>query len=183
MASITYDALIVGSGITGGWAAKELTEKGLNVLVLEAGRGIVPERDYVEHVPVWELKFRDWDDRAQRQRTQFIQRQCDYACDEFSHQFFVSDLENPYSTDPGKTIFLDSRTSGWGKVHHLGSPKLSLERSGFRSECERRDWGGLAIRYGILLHGMTTWKSSPESAGKPRDCPNCRTANFCRRWK
>jgi len=60
MATNTYDALIVGSGITGGWAAKELTEKGLNVLVLEAGRTIVPEKDYVEHVPSWELKYRGW---------------------------------------------------------------------------------------------------------------------------
>ena len=66
MATNTYDAIIVGSGITGGWAAKELTEKGLNVLVLEAGRTIVPEQDYVEHVPVWELKYRGWDNRAER---------------------------------------------------------------------------------------------------------------------
>ena len=42
-----YDAIVIGSGITGGWAAKELTEKGLNVLLLEAGRPIVPEQDYV----------------------------------------------------------------------------------------------------------------------------------------
>ena len=63
MATTTYDAIVVGSGITGGWAAKELTEKGLNTLVLEAGRSIVPERDYVEHVPVWELKHRGWDNR------------------------------------------------------------------------------------------------------------------------
>ena len=61
MATNTYDALIVGSGITGGWAAKELTEKGLSVLVLEAGRSIVPDKDYVEHIPVWELKYRGWD--------------------------------------------------------------------------------------------------------------------------
>jgi choline dehydrogenase-like flavoprotein len=58
MATNTYDAIIVGSGITGGWAAKELTEKGLNTLILEAGRTIVPEKDYVEHVPVYELKYR-----------------------------------------------------------------------------------------------------------------------------
>ena len=54
----TYDAIVVGSGITGGWAAKELTEKGLRTLVLEAGRPIVPEQDYVEHVPPWEMRFR-----------------------------------------------------------------------------------------------------------------------------
>ena len=58
-----YDAIVIGSGITGGWAAKELTEKGLNVLLLEAGRPIVPEVDYVEHVPAWELKYRGWDNR------------------------------------------------------------------------------------------------------------------------
>src|SRR5262249_20384300 len=82
----TYDAIVVGSGITGGWAAKELTEKGLSTLVLEAGRSIVPERDYVEHVPVWELRYRDWDRRAERAKTQPIQRECYYACDEYSHQ-------------------------------------------------------------------------------------------------
>src|SRR5215470_8614864 len=63
MPTPTYDAIIVGSGITGGWAAKELTEKGLNTLILEAGRPIKPEQDYVEHVPVWELKYRGWDQR------------------------------------------------------------------------------------------------------------------------
>ena len=46
-----YDAIVVGSGITGGWAAKELTEHGLDTLVLEAGRPIDPSKDYVEHVP------------------------------------------------------------------------------------------------------------------------------------
>src|SRR5438309_5391746 len=75
MATNTYDAIIVGSGITGGWAAKELTEKGLNTLVLEAGRSIVPEKDYVEHVPIYDLKYRGWDNRAERQRTQPIQRE------------------------------------------------------------------------------------------------------------
>ena len=66
MPTPSYDAVIIGSGITGGWAAKELTEKGLNTLILEAGRPISPEKDYVEHVPVWELKYRYWDNRAER---------------------------------------------------------------------------------------------------------------------
>jgi choline dehydrogenase-like flavoprotein len=47
----TYDAIVIGSGMTGGRAAKELAEKGLKTLVLEAGRPVVPEEDYVEHVP------------------------------------------------------------------------------------------------------------------------------------
>jgi len=63
MSETAYDAIVVGSGMTGGWAAKELTEKGLKTLVLEAGRAIQPEQDYVEHVPPWEVKFRGMRDR------------------------------------------------------------------------------------------------------------------------
>jgi len=69
MATNTYDAIIVGSGITGGWAAKELTEKGLNTLVLEAGRSIVPSATTSSTFRL-ELKYRGWDDRAERERTQ-----------------------------------------------------------------------------------------------------------------
>src|SRR5215471_21100995 len=96
-----YDAIVIGSGITGGWAAKELTEKGLKVLVLEAGRPIVPEQDYVEHVPIAETKFRGMTDRQQALKDQPIQRTC-YACDEWAQKFFVSDVDNPYTTDPDK---------------------------------------------------------------------------------
>src|SRR5579863_9971559 len=97
----TYDAIVVGSGMTGGWAAKELTEKGLKTLVLEAGRPIVPEQDYVEHVPAWEMKFRGLGDRRRLIEDQPIQSKC-YACDEWGSKFFVSDKENPYTTGAGK---------------------------------------------------------------------------------
>jgi choline dehydrogenase-like flavoprotein len=63
MASKTYDAIVVGSGITGGWAAKELTEKGLETLVLEAGRPIDPAKDYAEHFPVRKQRYRGMGDR------------------------------------------------------------------------------------------------------------------------
>ena len=120
-----YDAIIVGSGITGGWAAKELTEKGLNTLVLEAGRTIVPERDYVEHVPAWEMKFRGWDNRFERERTQPIQRECYYACDEYSHKFFVNDVDNPYSTDPGKPF-------SWIRGRQVGGKSITWGRQSYR---------------------------------------------------
>jgi choline dehydrogenase-like flavoprotein len=148
-----YDALIIGSGITGGWAAKELTEKGLNVLILEAGRTIVPEKDYVEHVPTWELKFRGWDQRVERQRTQPIQRECYYACDEFSHQFFVSDLENPYTTEKDKPFT-------WVRGRQVGGKSLTWGRQSYRwsdldFEANLRD--GIAIDWPIRYQDIAPW--------------------------
>ena len=53
-----FDAIVVGSGVSGGWAAKELTEKGLKVLVLERGRDITPGPDYLgEHAPAWKVPY------------------------------------------------------------------------------------------------------------------------------
>ena len=61
-----YDAIVVGSGITGGWAAKELTERGMRTLVLEAGRSIDPETDYTMLKQPYELHFNGRRDRAKQ---------------------------------------------------------------------------------------------------------------------
>jgi choline dehydrogenase-like flavoprotein len=116
----SFDAIVVGSGITGGWAAKELTERGLRVLVLEAGRDISPARDYVEHVPPWQMPYRGKGDRKALHLDQPIQSEC-YACDEYSSKFFVSDRDNPYSTTEGKPFKwirgrqVGGRSITWGK--------------------------------------------------------------------
>jgi len=120
----SYDALIIGSGMTGGWAAKELTEKGLKVLVLEAGRPIVPEQDYVEHVPVYEMKFRGLGDRKEQLKTQPIQRMC-YACEEWGQKFFINDLEHPYTTDPGKPF-------AWIRGRQVGGKSIMWGRQSYR---------------------------------------------------
>jgi choline dehydrogenase-like flavoprotein len=92
----TYDAIVVGSGIAGGWAAKELTERGLRTLVLEAGRNVTKD-DFVEHVRPHQMHFRGYNDPEKMRRDYPIQREC-YACDEVGHKFFVNDNENPYTT-------------------------------------------------------------------------------------
>ncbi len=115
-----YDAIIVGSGATGGWAAKELTQKGFKVAVLEAGRKLDPLKDYTEHTWPYELKFRGFGDRSDMERTQPIQSKC-YACNEYGRQFFVNDIENPYTTPSGKPfLWIRSRQVGgrsipWGR--------------------------------------------------------------------
>src|SRR6201998_1807794 len=152
MANTTYDAVIIGSGITGGWAAKELTEKGLNVLVLEAGRMIVPEKDYVEHVPIWEMKYRGWDDRRERERTQEIQGTTE-SCDEFAHKFFVNDLENPYSTEAGKPFT-------WIRGRQVGGKSITWGRQTYRwsdldFEANLKD--GIAIDWPIRYQDIAPW--------------------------
>ena len=149
---VTYDAIVVGSGITGGWAAKELTEKGLKTLVLEAGRPISPEKDYVEHVPPWEKKFRGWGDRRLLKQDQPIQRQC-YACDEWSSKFFVSDKENPYTTDPGKPF-------SWIRGRQVGGRSITWGRQSYRwsdldFEANLRD--GIAIDWPIRYADIAPW--------------------------
>ena len=149
----SYDAIVVGSGITGGWAAKELTEKGLTVLVLEAGRTILPERDYVEHVPVWEMKFRGWDNRAQREGTQHIQRECYYACDEYSHQFFVNDKDNPYSTEEGKKF-------SWIRGRQVGGKSITWGRQSYRwsdLDFEANLKEGVAVDWPIRYADIAPW--------------------------
>ena len=149
---ITYDAIVVGSGITGGWAAKELTEKGLKTLVLEAGRSIVPEQDYVEHVPPWEMKFRGWGDRRRLTEDQPVQSLC-YACDEWSSKFFVNDKENPYTTAPGKPF-------SWIRGRQVGGRSITWGRQSYRwsdldFEANVRD--GIAIDWPIRYADIEAW--------------------------
>ena len=63
----TYDVIVVGSGATGGWAAKRLSEAGLKVALLEAGRAVTP-REFTEHMPVFQLKYRGRDPEIAKTR-------------------------------------------------------------------------------------------------------------------
>jgi choline dehydrogenase-like flavoprotein len=147
-----YDAIVIGSGITGGWAAKELTEKGLKTLVLEAGRPIVPEQDYVEHVPAWEMKFRGMRDRHQQLQDQPIQSTC-YACDEWSSKFFVSDKEHPYTTAPDKPF-------RWIRGRQVGGRSIVWGRQSYRwsdLDFEANLRQGIAIDWPIRYADIAPW--------------------------
>lgn len=124
MATKIYDAIVVGSGITGGWAAKELTEKGLETLVLEAGRPIDPDKDYVEHVPSWDVRFRGMGNRKQVNEDQPVQQTCN-GMDEWNSKFFVNDRENPYVTEPGKPFL-------WIRGRQVGGRSIMWGRQSYR---------------------------------------------------
>lgn len=130
----SYDAIVVGSGATGGWAAKRLSEAGLQVALLEAGRNISP-REFTEHKPVFELKHRNFSGAGDWRKTRQVQLQC-YACTEYNYDWFVDDLENPYSTPEGKPFtwqrlrIVGGRTLCWGRQSYRLSD-LDLKAASF----------------------------------------------------
>jgi choline dehydrogenase-like flavoprotein len=173
----TYDAIVIGSGMTGGWAAKELTRNGLKTLVLEAGRPVVPEEDYVEHVPPWEMRFRGVRDRRRQREDQPIQGTC-YACDEWSAKFFVSDKENPYTTEAGKPF-------RWIRGRQVGGRSITWGRQVYRwsdLDFEANLRQGIAIDWPIRYADLAPWYDYVEDfigiTGEPLGLPQLPDSKF-----
>ena len=126
-----FDAVVVGSGATGGLAAKELTEAGMKVAVLEAGAKVT-SADYTEHIQPYELKYRGNSDYVRRSpkspellRERPIQGRV-YACRESNYKWFVSDVDNPYTTPQDKPFH-------WIRMRVLGGRSLSWGRQSYRT--------------------------------------------------
>src|SRR3954469_20796898 len=94
----TFDAIVIGSGISGGWAAKEFCEKGLKTLVLERGRNVVHIKDYptTNKMP-WEVEHRGRLPLEGEKANPILGR-C-YAFGEATQHFFVKDADHPYVQD------------------------------------------------------------------------------------
>ena len=147
-----YDAIVVGSGMTGGWAAKELTELGLRTLVLEAGRPITPEKDAAEHVQPWEMRFRGMGDRRHVESRQRMQRNS-VSFDELSHRYWTDDVDNPYTTPADKPFH-------WFRARQEGGKSLIWGRQVYRwsdldFEANLRD--GIAVDWPIRYRDLAPW--------------------------
>ena len=116
-----FDAIVVGSGITGGFAAKELTEAGLKVLMIERGRKIEHQVDYeTETKAPWEMEFRGAGDTALYERDYAVQM-LNRHFTEFTQNHFVNDAEQPYQKAPGKDF-------DWFRSYQLGGRSLTWGR-------------------------------------------------------
>ncbi|ASG20286.1 FAD-dependent oxidoreductase [Nitrospirillum viridazoti] len=123
--STEFDAIVVGSGITGGWAAKELTEKGLKVLMVERGRMIEHGSGYVtETLAPWEMPFRGEGDAALYARDFAVQSKNRHFT-EFTQNHFVNDRDNPYSVAEGTEF-------NWWRGYQLGGRSLTWGRQSYR---------------------------------------------------
>ena len=120
-----FDAIVIGSGITGGWAAKELCEKGLKVLVLDRGKAITPEKDFTTALmPPWKIPLRGLPDRELYEADYPIQSQS-YAFDETTRHFFNRDSANPYVYDPQQPFI-------WTRADVVGGKSLLWNRQVYR---------------------------------------------------
>jgi choline dehydrogenase-like flavoprotein len=114
-----YDAIVVGSGASGGWAAKRMSEAGMRVALVCAGRPLT-DGDYREHVQPYQLKYMARANNLIR-RTRPVQKDC-YACTEHNESWFCNDIEEPYTTAEGKPFswqgrmrVTGGRTNVWGR--------------------------------------------------------------------
>lgn len=120
-----FDAIVVGSGISGGWAAKELTEKGLKTLIVERGRPVEHRKDYVgEGVKPWQMPFRGKIERDVVEEQHYIQKKC-YAFNDATKHFFGNDKDYPYATPKDKPF-------DWIRGNQLGGKSLLWHRQSYR---------------------------------------------------
>lgn len=151
----TYDAIVVGSGISGGWAAKELCEKGLKTLVLERGRNVEHIKDYKgTEKDIWELTHRNKTTEEDKKNSP-IQSKC-YAFDEVSKKFFVNDVENPYN---------QVKPFDWIRGNHVGGRSLMWGRQSYRwsdIDFEANAKDGHGVDWPIRYKELAPWYSYVE---------------------
>jgi choline dehydrogenase-like flavoprotein len=151
----TYDAIVIGSGISGGWAAKELTDKGLKTLVLERGKNVKHIEDYptTMHQP-WDFAHREKLTLQEKEDSPIASR-C-YAMHEGSKHFFVKDKDHPYIQD---------KPFDWIRGYQVGGKSLLWARqtqrwSKFDFEGPARD--GYATPWAITYDELAPWYSHVE---------------------
>lgn len=155
MAANTYDAIVVGSGISGGWAAKELTEKGLKTLMLERGRNIEHVKDYVNaNKAPWEFPHRGGRTQQMIEDHPVLKR--DYVLTEVNLDYWVNEKESPY---------VEVKPFDWFRGYHVGGRSLMWGRQSYRwhnSDFEANLKDGIGVDWPIRYADLAPWYSYAE---------------------
>ena len=158
-ANTVFDAIVVGSGISGGWAAKELTERGLKVLLLERGRNVRHRTDYVtDGKAPWEMPLAGQLPEDNVARDYAIQKDC-YAFNDYTRHFFVNDRENPYRSASSEPFV-------WIRGYHLGGRSLTWHRQTYRwsdLDFEANAKDGHGVDWPIRYRDLAPWYDHVET--------------------
>ncbi|HXB95486.1 MAG TPA: NAD(P)-binding protein, partial [Puia sp.] len=150
MADNTYDAIVIGSGISGGWAAKELSEKGLKVIMLERGRNIEHIKDYVNaNKEAWDYPHRGH--RTQEMIKEYPVLKRDYPLSETNLDYWVKDSECPYT---------EVKRFDWFRGYHVGGRSLMWGRQSYRwsdFDFEANAREGVSIDWPIRYKDIDAW--------------------------
>jgi choline dehydrogenase-like flavoprotein len=155
MADNTFDAIVVGSGISGGWAAKELTEKGLKVIMLERGRNVEHIKDYVTaNKHPWDFPHRGG--RTQEMIANYPVLKRDYPLNETNLSFWVNEKDCPYT---------EIKRFDWYRGYHVGGRSLTWGRQSYRLgdldfEANLKD--GHGVDWPIRYKDIAPWYSYVE---------------------
>jgi len=175
MADNTFDAIVVGSGISGGWAAKELTEKGLKVLMLERGRDIVHVKGY-ENASKEQWEFPHRGSRTQQMINDYPVLKRDYPLNETNLDYWVKDKESPYT---------EVKRFDWYRGYHVGGRSLMWGRQSYRLadiDFEANAKDGIAVDWPIRYKDLEKWYSYVEGfagiSGSKENIPHLPNGNF-----
>ena len=165
-----FDAIVIGTGISGGWAAKELCEKGLKTLVLERGRMIKHIEDYTTmNDDPWDYKNGDVITQEIK-KVQPKQSRTDYVNSESTKHFFVNDLEHPYK---------EEKPFNWIRGYHVGGRSLLWARHTYRLtdfDFNANLKEGIAIDWPIRYKDIAPWYDYVERyigvSGKNENLPH-----------
>ena len=150
MQSAGFDAIVVGSGISGGWAAKELTEKGLRVLLLERGRNVEHVKDYVNATKApWEYPHRGGRTHAMEEAYPVLKR--DYPLNEKNLDWWVNEKDSPYT---------EVKRFDWYRGYHVGGRSLTWGRQSYRwsdFDFEANAKEGIAVDWPIRYADLAPW--------------------------
>ncbi|MCB0474080.1 MAG: GMC family oxidoreductase [Flavobacteriaceae bacterium] len=145
-----YDAIVIGTGISGGWAAKELTEKGLKILVLERGR-MVTHGDYpTAYKDPWDFEFKGEQTRKEAKR-QEKQARTGYVTDQAHNFYFVDDIKHPYN---------EIKRFDWIRGYHVGGRSLTWGRQSYRLsdlDFEANKKEGIGVDWPIRYKDIAPW--------------------------
>lgn len=151
-----YDAIVVGSGISGGWAAKELCEKGMKTLVLERGRMVKHIQDYpTANLDPWDFEFKG-KLSAEEQKKQLKQARTGYTTRSYSSHWFVNDLVHPYNED---------KRFDWMRGYHVGGRSIMWGRQSYRLspiDFEANKKEGIAVDWPVRYEDIAPWYDKVE---------------------